>query len=102
MWMRNFDFGNDDSFVSPCRPLLPECENTPAFLVPAPNLSVVDKYGFKIRIEIGGNCKGANGMRRITGKNVINPEEDFPKIRAYLEQDALKNGDRYEGMPKIK
>ncbi len=34
-------------------------------------------------------------MKKIIGKSSINPLEDFFKIRKYLEQDAIRKGDRY-------
>ncbi len=77
MWMRNFDFGNDDGFVSPCIPKLSKCGNVNPFLVPAPNLDVAKKYGFKIDVKITGNSKGGRGMKRITGQNEIIPNRDI-------------------------
>ena len=96
--MRNFDFGDDDGHVSPCIPKLLSRRNVSPFLVPAPSPSVLNMYGFKIDVKITGSSKGANGMKRIVGKSFINPPEDFPTIRRYLEKDSIINGDKYGGM----
>ena len=45
-------------------------------------------------VESGGKIAK---LEKILGKNSINPPQDFPKIRRYLEKDAVRQGDRFGG-----
>jgi len=89
---RNFDVGLDDGFVTPW--LVPDiCQNAVPQDCPAPDLSVLEKYGFKMRLQIeplefekGKIYKAIN----LNHSEYLRPSVHFPEIIEHIRKEAEK------------
>lgn len=104
MKKRNFDVGLDDGFCTPW--LVPGiCRDAVPRDWPSTNLGVLEKHGFKARLEIRPVEFQKVKIYRILDLNsseLIRPSLHFPVILEHIQKEARKmEGDRMDVPPQI-
>ena len=95
IWMRNFDLGADDGYVSPCLvPSLAVCDEAQALPLAAPVLDDLADYGVSARVEIEPRVWEQNRILEVlrdagvpAGKH-LDPTIHFPALVNYIAQRA--------------
>jgi len=93
---RNFDIGLDDGFVTPWLvPSVSHCEGAEPQSHPIPNLDVLSKYGFSMKLEIEPKEWEKAKILKIVyadekaKRNRLEPALHFIPIMNYIRQEAV-------------
>jgi len=94
---RNFDIGLDDGYVTPLIvPSASECEGIVAQPYPVPNLDLLSKYGFSVKLEIEPREWEKDKILKVVypgSKKIekrLEPAIHFARIMDYIKEDAAK------------
>jgi hypothetical protein len=91
-FMRNFDMGLDDGFVSPVViPDVAECDGATVDY-PAPNVDILDEYGLAMTYEIKANVLEQGKVFKVIDANRIYPARHYPVIMAHITKEATELG----------
>jgi len=91
MLMRNLDIGTGDGKVGPCIPPGYGREDGRIWECPIPNLEYSGEMGFDFQLEARPHVK-KEVFQRILGKDIIDPETDFPIMMEYIKREAVEKG----------
>jgi len=94
---RNFDIGLDDGMVTPTLLQGVEaCEDVEPISYPVPNLDVLAKHGFSVKVEIEPHEWERDAILAVAYPDVearrkrIDPSVHLPLIMDYVKQDAVE------------
>lgn len=94
---RNFDVGLGDGYITPWTiPGIGKCDNVTAQSYRVPDLDFLDRYGFAVKLKIEPKVWEKHRIFRIVFGNrykktrFLDPSEQFGKVMAYIEREAIE------------
>jgi len=101
IWMRNFDLGFDDGYVTPCLvPSLDGCEEAQPLPLAVPTLDALARHGFSAKVEIEARVWELNRILEVldaAGRPAVkrlDPATHFPVIVSYCQARSRPSGSR--------
>ncbi len=103
MIRRNFDIGLDDAHVEPTLvPYVPKCEGVERIKYPVPSLDSLCEYGFFLEFKIKAREFEKDKIFAVLNPDrtkIIDVEKHFPKIMAFIEDEAVNKYGYYISAP---
>lgn len=106
MKRRNFDIGLDDGYITPLIiPSVSECEGIAAQPYPVPNLDLLSKFGFSVKLEIEPREWEKDKMLKVVypgskeREKRLEPAIHFARIMDYIKENAVKRYGHHVGCP---
>lgn len=93
VWMRNFDLGLDDGYVTPTLiPSVPGCDAAEPLPLAAPTLDSLARYGFSAKVEIEARVWEQKQIQKALATEGcpavvrLDPVVHFPPLIDYLQR----------------